>query len=293
VMTGRLDARTVSDIGDTALSFAEVKALASGDPLILELAQASNELERLSRLQRAWQRSRQGLRDRRVASEQIADARGRDHALVTDAIPRTVSTRGEQFRMTIAGQSTDERVQAGELLIDYLRRLPRGQACPVGELGGHQLSGQARQHDGTGEPELMVWLTGIPRQDPAHASLEHARSNPLSLIRQLEHRVEDLSALADRLAEDRERALADDRQAREALAQPFKHAAELADAKAIVTAVKHQMRQAEPRSAEQHQTEAGAEPEPAAPAGIDSQAGPPAYRASWRPPVRGREGLGR
>src|SRR6202020_2425994 len=45
VMKGRLDARTVSDIGDTPLSCAEVKALASGDPLILELAQASNELE--------------------------------------------------------------------------------------------------------------------------------------------------------------------------------------------------------------------------------------------------------
>ena len=297
VMKGRLDGRTVSDIGDTALSFAEVKALASGDPLILELAQASNELERLSRLQRAWQHSRQGLRDRRTAAEQIAEARGRDHALVTDAIPRTVSTRGERFQMTIAGQTTDERVQAGELLTDYLQRLPRGQARPVGELGGHPLSGQARQHDGTGEPELMVWLTGIPRQDPAHASLEHARANPLSLIRQLEHRVEDLSALADRLAEDRERALADDRQARETLAQPFKHAAELADAKATVAAVKDQMQQAERRrAAEQHQTEAGAEPEPAAPAaptGIDPHAGAPAYRAAWRQPVRGHDGLGR
>src|ERR1019366_4364191 len=54
VMRGRLDAREIEDIGDNALSFAEVKALASGDPLILEHAQASAELTRLQLLHRAW-----------------------------------------------------------------------------------------------------------------------------------------------------------------------------------------------------------------------------------------------
>jgi hypothetical protein len=301
VMKGRLDARTVSDIGDTALSFAEVKALASGDPLILELAQASNELERLSRLERAWQRGRQGLRDRRIASEQIAEARQRDHALVIAALPQTVATRGEQFQMTVAGQVCDERVRAGQVLVDYLQRMQRGQERPVGELGGHQLSGRARQDAGGGEPELMVWLAGIPRQDPAHASLEHARSNPLSLIRQLEHRVEELPALADRLAEDRERALSDDRQVREALAQPFKHATELADAKSTVVAIKEQMQEVEHRRVEQRQDESGAEPAPSGTASgptgpepaSDPLAGPPAYLTSWRQPARGSNGLGR
>jgi hypothetical protein len=203
--------------------------------------------------------------------------------------------------MTIAGQVCDERVRAGQVLVDYLQRLQRGQERPVGELGGHQLSGRARQDAGTGEPELMVWLTGIPRQDPAHASLEHAQSNPLSLIRQLEHRVEDLSALAARLAEDRERALADDRQAREALAQPFKHATELAAAKATVLAIKHQMQETERRRTDQRQAETGADPDPSAPAcgptapepATDPFAGPPAHLTSWRQPARGSSGLGR
>ena len=38
VMRGRIEAREIDDIGDAALSFAEVKALASGDPLILDKA---------------------------------------------------------------------------------------------------------------------------------------------------------------------------------------------------------------------------------------------------------------
>lgn len=47
VMRGRLDVREIDDIGDSALSFAEVKALASGDPLILDKAAVDAERTRL------------------------------------------------------------------------------------------------------------------------------------------------------------------------------------------------------------------------------------------------------
>jgi hypothetical protein len=36
VMRGRLDVREIEDIGDTALSYSEVKALATGDPRVME-----------------------------------------------------------------------------------------------------------------------------------------------------------------------------------------------------------------------------------------------------------------
>ena len=61
IMRGRLDVREIDDIGDSALSFAEVKALASGDPLILEKAAADAERTRLERLQRAHQRNQHAL----------------------------------------------------------------------------------------------------------------------------------------------------------------------------------------------------------------------------------------
>ena len=41
VTRGRLDVRAIEDIGDQALSYTEVKALASGDPLILDHARVS------------------------------------------------------------------------------------------------------------------------------------------------------------------------------------------------------------------------------------------------------------
>ena len=47
VMPRRLDAREIEDIGDTALSFSEVKALATGNPLLMDKAEADADAARL------------------------------------------------------------------------------------------------------------------------------------------------------------------------------------------------------------------------------------------------------
>src|SRR6266498_812989 len=62
VMRGKLDVREIEDIGDTALSYNEVKALATGNPLLLDQAQAQADVTRLDRLERAHHRSHDGLR---------------------------------------------------------------------------------------------------------------------------------------------------------------------------------------------------------------------------------------
>src|SRR5262249_51795767 len=62
VMRGRLDTREIEDIGDNALSYNEVKALAAGNPLLLDHAQAQAELTRLERLQTNHHRGRDVLR---------------------------------------------------------------------------------------------------------------------------------------------------------------------------------------------------------------------------------------
>src|SRR6266487_6484933 len=62
VMRGRLDVREIEDIGDTALSYNEVKALATGNPLLMDKAEADAELTRLQRAERAHHRNRDALR---------------------------------------------------------------------------------------------------------------------------------------------------------------------------------------------------------------------------------------
>ena len=121
VMRGRLDVREIEDIGDTALSFAEVKALACGDPLILDRAKAEADLTRLERLQRAHHRAQTHAR------YTIATLTRERTDLIEiipryqQAIARRLDTRGEAFQATIhpseqPARTLRERPGAADLL---------------------------------------------------------------------------------------------------------------------------------------------------------------------------------
>src|SRR3546814_7401565 len=71
VTRGDLPDRDVDDIGDQALSFAEVKALATGDPLVLEKAAVDADVARLARLQRAHHADQQRLRRTRSEASRV------------------------------------------------------------------------------------------------------------------------------------------------------------------------------------------------------------------------------
>jgi len=61
VLSGRPAGRDVDDIGDATLSYAEVKALATGNPLLLDLAEANAEVTRLRQLATAHTRATRRL----------------------------------------------------------------------------------------------------------------------------------------------------------------------------------------------------------------------------------------
>ena len=69
VMRGRLDVREIEDIGDAALSYNEVKALAAGNPLLMDKAEADAELTRLERAERAHHRNQDALRYKITSAE--------------------------------------------------------------------------------------------------------------------------------------------------------------------------------------------------------------------------------
>ncbi len=63
ILTGELTAREVEDIDATALSYAEVKALATGQPLLLEAAGVAAEIARLRNLAAGHTRAQRRLND--------------------------------------------------------------------------------------------------------------------------------------------------------------------------------------------------------------------------------------
>jgi hypothetical protein len=241
VTRGRLDVRAIEDIGDSALSFQEVKALASGDPLILEKASADAELTRLQRLHRAWQRNQHTL-TRTISSTQDR-ARNYEEELraLADAIARRRDTCGERFAMRIADRTAHTRPEAAQLITAWIRTARPNRPAPLGELGGLDVYGVVYRDLARGGLIVKLGLHGLP-SSPATLELSRVDDPALSLVRQLEHRVGDLEALAERIENTKNKALAEAQTAREALKRPFKYAPELTGAQRRVAEISEQMR---------------------------------------------------
>jgi N12 class adenine-specific DNA methylase len=247
VTRGRLDVRAIEDLGDSTLSFAEVKALASGDPLILELAQAQHEQTRLQRLHRSWNRGKTMLSGTVTASTDRAAARDRQIAAVAAAIHCRTDTTGDRFRMTVDGQHAGTRAEAGELLAQWAKTTPPNRPRPVGQLGGIDITGTIAVDRYDGSRTVQFELHDLPAEK-AQRSMVELVGQPIGMIRQLEHRVSSLPDLQARLEADRDVAVREAKRARDSLQGPFKHAQALTAARETVKRIQAAMQeQQEPK----------------------------------------------
>ena len=121
VMRGKLDAREIGDIGETALSFSEVKALATGNPLLMDKAEADVALARLQRAERAHHRNQDALRHAVARHEQDITGLDRQAADIDAAIARRQDTHGDRFAMTVGDQAHSKRAEAGQHLKEMLQ----------------------------------------------------------------------------------------------------------------------------------------------------------------------------
>ena len=120
IMSGKPAARTCEDIDDTALTFAEMKAATTGNPLIAEKMTVDNEVNRLKLLHANYyqqQRSFEYDISRRYPDlisrkEKMIEWTKKDIELISAAPPITE----DNFRMTLGGRTFVERSKAGDEL---------------------------------------------------------------------------------------------------------------------------------------------------------------------------------
>src|SRR5262245_1205344 len=85
VMTGQNASRRAEDVGGQELSYAEVKAIASGNPAVLTLAEADAELQRLAVLKKSYLDEQYlARRSLRELPERIERMKGRLEKLTAD-----------------------------------------------------------------------------------------------------------------------------------------------------------------------------------------------------------------
>ncbi|MGA2162919.1 MAG: helicase-related protein, partial [Solirubrobacteraceae bacterium] len=235
VMRGRFDVRAIEEIADNALSFAEVKALAAGDTLILDQATLSAEVTRLQRLQRAYHNDQAALK--RTVENHHAWVRALENELTAldAAIARQVDTRGDKFAITIDGTVHTNRANAGIALVHLLDAMNEMKR-PIGELGGLVISGCVRYSVVDDAREAQLSFEGLP-STPTRTTLPEAHGDPLSVIRRLESRANNLDTLRAKTIANRTGAEVEAERARSAIGAPFKHAGVLEEASEKLDAV--------------------------------------------------------
>lgn len=199
VTRGDLPDRDVDDIGDQALSFAEVKALATGDPLVLEKAAVDADVARLSRLERAHHDDQHRLRRTYDTATVRADRADQRAEQLEGVFGQIIDTRGDKFAMTVDNHRHTKRVDAGQhiqrLLVEQLDGTPpesTGPSIEIGMLAGLRVTGQAIT---TIEDEVHLAVPDA-HIEVTYPALDWKRSEPSSVITRLERQIQRLPDVA-------------------------------------------------------------------------------------------------
>lgn len=181
VMTGQTTARKIEDLDSPALTFAEVKAIASGNPLVIEKARVDADVMRLSRLRAEHGESQYGLRSRLRMTQEDITRHERQLAAIERDLTSRQDTQGDRFRMNLDGKTYVERVAAGTALVylvnDHREDHLRGKAAVVvlGEMAGFKLEYRSTLPDKItlrGHSEYVANVS--PSPVGSISSLEHA-----------------------------------------------------------------------------------------------------------------------
>ena len=119
VMSGKNPSRSMDDIDETVLNYAEVKAIATGNPLIRRKMELDLELQRLRILESQYRADRYNLEDSVLKRypAQIAGIEQRIRGLESDIGRRNNNNVGDEFLITLGKKTFSERKDAGELLL--------------------------------------------------------------------------------------------------------------------------------------------------------------------------------
>ena len=121
VMTGKSPARSIEDVDATALSYAEVKALATGDDRIREKMELDVQVAKLKVLKANHTAMQYEMQDKALKyyPQKIAETKLFIEALGKDLpVVQAHPVKDDAFSMTVMGQTFTERKAAGEAIIN-------------------------------------------------------------------------------------------------------------------------------------------------------------------------------
>ncbi|HWC58624.1 MAG TPA: DEAD/DEAH box helicase family protein, partial [Verrucomicrobiae bacterium] len=141
VMTGDATMRRAEDVDAAALTYAEVKAIASGNPLVIEKAAVDAEVMRLTRLKKQHSESLYQIRYRIKSLAENIGMVERDIANIREDLRTRTSTKGKDFSMVVNKETFTDRAKAGRQLVFMAAALKPFQATKtIGSIAGFSVS---------------------------------------------------------------------------------------------------------------------------------------------------------
>ena len=144
IMTSKSPVRSCEDVDEQALSYAEIKALCAGNPLIKEKMDLDVQVAKLKVLKADHQSQKFRLQDKLLTKfpADIQEANAHIAGLKADAQLAAVHPQGkEEFcGMVIKGVAYDEKKTAGERLVLACSELPNAEEKVIGSYRGFELS---------------------------------------------------------------------------------------------------------------------------------------------------------
>ena len=142
VTTSKAVSRTCEDIDEATLSYAEIKAVATGNPLIKEKMEIDNDVQRLKLLKSSYDNQRYALQDNfmirypkliKAASEKLAcvreDIKVRDRELIENP----------DFAITVGKFTYTERADGGAVMLEAVSKCKTGETTALGSFHGFDL----------------------------------------------------------------------------------------------------------------------------------------------------------
>ena len=144
IMTSKSPVRSAEDIDETALSYAEIKMLATGNPYIKEKMDLDIQVQKLKMLKSNFLSEKYGLEDKVIKfyPQQIAYLKSRVEGLTKDVETAKLHPKPideQPLGMVVSGVTYSEKAEAGQAIINACKSMNSPDAIPLGEYRGFQM----------------------------------------------------------------------------------------------------------------------------------------------------------
>lgn len=230
IMTSKDPVRVSEDVDETVLTYSQMQAIASGNPMIKEKIQLDNDIAVLKTLESEHKKSvykMQELAERRLPQQienyaALLEKAGGDLRAFQEQHPDNA-----EFQIEINGKMYTERAEAGaEIEKALIQCSTTGESVRIGAYFGFDLTIEKNQGG--------FLAAGTACSICLHGNLKYyaelSMNNPVGNIRRIENLAGiQINAIIKQFSSDLDKAKQDLEEARAAMTKPFERAQELAE----------------------------------------------------------------